>query len=120
MTQLAGDYSADESAGSILVTGAAGYIGGALLDHLAGRHAHPSVRALDAFLYGNPPADTSQSDAVHIKWGDIRDRATVREAMTGIDSIVNLAAIVGDPACVLLPDLAQAVNVDATALLLES
>jgi nucleoside-diphosphate-sugar epimerase len=120
MMQLAGNQTVERSVGTILVTGAAGYIGGALLDHLAGCHEHPSVRALDAFLYGNPPADTSQSDAVHIKWGDIRDRATVREAMTGIDSVVHLAAIVGDPACVLLPDLAQAVNVDATALLLES
>ena len=120
MTQQTGNKAAEQSAGTILVTGAAGYIGGALLDHLASCHAHASVRSLDAFLYGNAPADTGQTDAIHIQWGDIRDRATVREAMTGIDSVVHLAAIVGDPACALLPDLAQAVNVDATALLLES
>ena len=116
MTHRADNRAAEGAGETILVTGAAGYIGGALLAHLADRHL--LVHALDSFLYGNAPAD-ARPTTVAIQRGDIRDRATVEAALTGVSRVVHLAAIVGDPACALLPDLAQAVNVDATARLLE-
>ena len=51
--------------------------------------------------------------------GDIRDRATVRTAVSGRDAVVHLAALVGDPACSRHPDLARATNLDASLALIE-
>jgi nucleoside-diphosphate-sugar epimerase len=51
--------------------------------------------------------------------GDIRDRATVRTALSGRDAVVHLAAVVGDPACSRQPDLARATNLDASLALIE-
>jgi nucleoside-diphosphate-sugar epimerase len=43
----------------------------------------------------------------------------VEKAIDGVDAIIHLAAIVGYPACKKEPQLAQAINVDSTRLLLE-
>lgn len=51
--------------------------------------------------------------------GDIRDRNTVRTAVSGLDAVVHLAAVVGDPACARQPDLARATNLDASLVLIE-
>jgi nucleoside-diphosphate-sugar epimerase len=49
--------------------------------------------------------------------GDIRDPEAVDRALDGVDSVVHLAAIVGDPACSRDPDLAREVNLDASVQL---
>jgi nucleoside-diphosphate-sugar epimerase len=49
--------------------------------------------------------------------GDIRDAAARAAALEGVDAVVHLAAIVGDPACALDPALADDVNVVATRAL---
>ena len=46
--------------------------------------------------------------------GDILDSDTVRESISDVDLIIHLAAIVGYPACKKQPELAKAVNLDAT------
>ena len=48
----------------------------------------------------------------------MRDEALRRTALEGVDAIVQLAAIVGDPACAREPEAARAVNVDASRALL--
>jgi nucleoside-diphosphate-sugar epimerase len=45
--------------------------------------------------------------------GDVRG-PEAREALRGIEAVVHLAAIVGDPACSRQPDLARAVNLQAS------
>ena len=45
--------------------------------------------------------------------------AKVQSALSGIDAVVHLAAVVGDPACSRQPDLARAVNLDAALALIE-
>ena len=40
--------------------------------------------------------------------------AVVRRAVAGMDAVVHLAAIVGDPACARQPERARAVNLDAS------
>ena len=47
------------------------------------------------------------------------DRAAMKSAVAGIDAVVHLAAIVGDPACSRQPDLARAINLQASLELIE-
>lgn len=51
--------------------------------------------------------------------GDVGDRNIVRTAVSGLDAVVHLAALVGDPACARQPDLARATNLDASLVLIE-
>src|ERR1700742_3862906 len=101
------------AAGRVLVTGGAGYIGMELVDELlqAGRE----VTVLDRLLHGQDDrAEELRERGVTVIEGDIRDPVARGHALKGADSVVHLAAIVGDPACALDPGLAQEVNVDAS------
>lgn len=97
----------------ILLTGGAGYIGTILTDALLNEGYE--VRVLDNLMYGQ---------TCHLRFlinknyefikGDIRDIATVKEALKDVDVILHLAAIVGAPLCKKNPELAKAVNLKGT------
>jgi nucleoside-diphosphate-sugar epimerase len=97
----------------ILITGGAGYMGTALASLLL-EQGH-EVRVLDALNFGCRQLmgiwSNSKFELVH---GDIRDNEVVSTALDGIDAVVHLAAIVGDPACARDPDLTKAVNLEAS------
>jgi len=103
---------------NVLVTGGAGYIGSTLVPMLLAKGFQ--VRVLDNLMYGGESLLGVWGDAdFEFLRGDIRDRKTVRFALDGIDAIVHLAAIVGDPACARQPTLSQSVNLDASLALVE-
>jgi nucleoside-diphosphate-sugar epimerase len=96
-----------------VVTGGAGYIGAALCRELlaSGR----TVRALDVLLHGQDDiADALAADGVEVVRGDLRDSAVRERVLAGADSLVHLAAIVGDPACALDPAQSNEVNVEGS------
>ncbi len=96
-----------------VVTGGSGYIGALLVAELleSGRE----VRVLDRLLHGQAEiADEQERAGVQVLRGDIRDAGVRAQALAGAQEVVHLAAIVGDPACALDPDTADAVNVQAT------
>lgn len=102
---------ADVSSITTLITGGAGYIGMLAADELldSGRR----VRVLDVLLHGQSDrAAELEARGVEVIRGDIRDEPTRRTAIDGVDEVVHLAAIVGDPACAKDPDLSREVNVD--------
>ncbi len=102
----------------ILVTGGAGYIGSSLVPLLLAE-GH-SVRVLDSLLHGGDSLlGVWSNPAFQFIRGDICDRAKVQSAVTGMDAVVHLAAIVGDPACSRLPDLARAVNLESSLALID-
>jgi nucleoside-diphosphate-sugar epimerase len=102
---------------NILVTGGAGYIGSTLTSLLI--QAGHNVRVLDVLLYGGQPLlHVWSSPAFDFVHADIRDRSTLRKSLEGIDAVVHLAAIVGDPACARQPDEAREVNLEASLDLL--
>jgi nucleoside-diphosphate-sugar epimerase len=103
---------------NILVTGGAGYVGSTLVPLLlADGHR---VRVLDSLLHGGESLLCVWShpgfEFVH---GDICERTKLQAALAGIEAVVHLAAIVGDPACSSQPDVARAVNLQASLVLIE-
>jgi nucleoside-diphosphate-sugar epimerase len=101
-----------------LITGGAGYIGIELVDELL--DAGHDVTVLDRLLHGqNDRAEELRARGVTVVEGDVRDPVARGHALQGADAVVHLAAIVGDPACALDPELAQEVNVDASLALAE-
>jgi nucleoside-diphosphate-sugar epimerase len=102
----------------ILVTGGAGYIGSTLVPMLLAE-GH-SVRVLDTLLHdGSPLLPNWSHPGFEFVRADIRDAASRKVAVAGMDSVVHLAAIVGDPACSRQPELARAVNLESSLALIE-
>jgi nucleoside-diphosphate-sugar epimerase len=77
------------------------------------------VRVLDSILHGQEDLAAEQrQDGVDLVVADIRDDDARRRALEGVQEVVHLAAIVGDPACALDPERSNDVNVKATRSLL--
>lgn len=87
----------------VLVVGGAGYVGGAVTDTLL--ESLHEVRVFDALLY-----EESYRKNVPFVYGDIRDRERLLPHLAWADSVVWLAALVGDGACALNPDIALEIN----------
>ncbi len=92
--------------GKVLVVGGAGYIGGWLTDR-AIEEGH-DVRVYDLLLY----EDRYLKEVPFIA-GDILDRENLIPHLEWADSVVWLAALVGDPACALDPALTREVNLES-------
>lgn len=102
----------------VLVTGGAGYIGNFVVEEALQR-GH-EVRVLDSFLFGNEAlAPFEEHESLEIREGDIRHIEDLSYAVKGMDAVVHLAGIVGDPACSVNEQATQAVNVEATKALVE-
>ncbi len=103
---------------NILVTGGAGYIGSTLVPLLLSEGHR--VRVLDILLHGGEPLlGVWSHPRFEFIRGDICDREIMQSAVAGVDAVIHLAAIVGDPACSRQPDLARAVNLQASLALIE-
>jgi nucleoside-diphosphate-sugar epimerase len=103
---------------NILVTGGAGYVGSTLVPLLLAEGHR--VRVLDTLLHGGEPLlGVWCHPGFEFIRGDIRDCATVRTAVSGMQAVIHLAAIVGDPACAREPEVARAVNLEASIGLIE-
>ena len=94
----------------VLVVGGAGYIGGALVDYLIRSDEQFEVHIYDNLLY-----ERQYMKDVRFHYGDIRERHKLLRLIEGedYDIIVWLAAIVGDPACSLNPELTKELNQDS-------
>jgi nucleoside-diphosphate-sugar epimerase len=93
----------------LLVTGGAGYLGSLLTPELL-EQGH-QVRILDSFMWGaNPILHFAAHPSLEVVAGDIRDERVVTDAVRGCDVVINLAAIVGFPACLEDPERARTTN----------
>jgi nucleoside-diphosphate-sugar epimerase len=91
---------------NVLVVGGAGYIGGWLTDRI--RDAGHEARVFDVLLYEDHYL--KDVDFVH---GNILEREALLPHLEWADAVVWLAAMVGDGACALDPDLTRAINVES-------
>lgn len=103
----------------VLVTGGAGYIGSVLVRQLL-RKGY-AVRVIDSLKFGGEALyDVMLHPEFEFQYGDVRNPSDVQKALQGIDAIVHLAAIVGDPACKKFSEEAQQTNWEASVSLFES
>jgi nucleoside-diphosphate-sugar epimerase len=99
--------------GNVLVVGGAGYLGGWLTDRI--RDVGHDVRVFDVLLY----EDHYLKD-VDFVYGNILDEEALQPHLDWADAVVWLAAMVGDGACALDPELTRAINVGAVCRLAET
>jgi nucleoside-diphosphate-sugar epimerase len=103
----------------VLVTGGAGYIGSVTVGRLLAENR--AVRVLDMMMFGDGALAAHRgSPALEVVRGDVRDEAAVARAVDGVDAVLHLAGLVGDPACALDPALTRSVNVDSTVTLADA
>jgi len=100
---------------NFLITGAAGFLGSALAEHLA-REGH-QVRGLDDLSTGDPQA---LSPDIHFTRGDVNDRPKLWTLLQEVDCVYHLAARVSVQESVLYPREYNAVNVGGTVSLMEA
>jgi dTDP-glucose 4,6-dehydratase len=100
----------------VLVTGAGGFIGSHLVDHLLELGA-----SIMAFVRYNSRNDAGflelmgeKKKEIRIVYGDIRDLVAVRQASQQIEIIFHLAALIGIPYSYVHPDEVIAVNTTGT------
>jgi nucleoside-diphosphate-sugar epimerase len=104
--------------GTVLILGGAGYIGSCLVRKLltAGR----KVRVMDSLIYGDYSLhDVLGHSNLEVRVGDCRKLQDVVAAVKDTDSVIHLAAIVGDPACEVDRQTSRETNYAATRMLIE-
>lgn len=93
----------------VLVTGAAGYIGSALVNQLLAEG--DQVIGFDILNFnGESLLSVFNHPSFKFVKGDIRKKEDIEPVLDQVDSVVHLAAIVGDPACAKAPKVAEETN----------
>jgi len=114
------ESNAETNRGWILLIGGAGYIGSVLARKLLARDR--KVRVLDALLYDNQAsiAELLGVPGFEFVHGDLCDPEAARRCLEGVEEVVLLAALVGDPICRKYPDLAVSINDKGTIRFFDS
>jgi nucleoside-diphosphate-sugar epimerase len=100
----------------VLVTGAAGYLGSILCEHLL--KGGYRVTAVDNLIYQQHSLFHLCADPrFEFSFGDVRDERFIKGLVSKPDVLIPLAAIVGAPGCDWDPLLARSVNLEAIRLL---
>lgn len=99
----------------VLVTGGTGYIGNNVVEELLNRGYEPVV--FDMNFWGDDAVEPLR-DKVKMIEGDCRNSKDVIYALDGIDSVIHLAGIVGEAACLQNPKAHFSINVESTRTLI--
>lgn len=96
---------------NVMVTGGAGYVGSRLVPKLL--DAGHKVTVLDLYLFGDDVlAECRGNPNLREVHGDLRNIATVKDALKGCDAVIHLACISNDPSFELDPELGKSINYD--------
>ena len=104
----------------VLLIGGAGYVGNVLARRLL--EEGYGVRVLDQLIFGHGSAiaPLTEHPRFELEIGDLRDREALERALEGATDVALLAGLVGDPVCKKYPELAQSINHDGCAQVLEA
>jgi NAD dependent epimerase/dehydratase len=104
-----------------LVTGAGGFIGSHLTEHLVrrGYRVRAFVRYNSAGRRGCLD-ESALADEIEFFYGDVRDHDAARRAVAECDTVFHLAALVGIPYSYVSPQAYVRTNVDGTLNVLEA
>lgn len=97
----------------VLVVGGAGYIGGAVTDILR-------TTGHDFTVYDSLVFEDHYLKDVDFVAGDIRDRKKLQPLLDDAEAVIWLAAIVGDGACAINPELSAELNQEAVKWLADN
>jgi len=104
--------------GKLLITGGAGFIGSALARNALERGWN--IRIVDnAPIAHLDSAEHLKSASVEIIMGDLRNQELMRNAVSGCDAVVHLAAQVSVAASIVNPEETMDINVKGTFQLIE-
>ncbi|KOX94629.1 NAD-dependent epimerase/dehydratase family protein [Haloarcula rubripromontorii] len=99
----------------VLVTGACGYIGSALVPLLRADDRVDDVVVFDDLSSGSPRALLGTlGDGLEFRRGDVREYGDVESAMRGVDRVIHLAAITGASSTHDRREETFAINYDGT------
>lgn len=102
----------------ILVIGGAGHLGSELCRQLLDEGY--GVRVLDVLMFGDDAVQALyEHPSFELIEGDFRHIENVVKAASGMDAVIHLGAIVGDPACAVDEDHSVDVNYAATRMIRE-
>ncbi|MEK9726807.1 MAG: NAD-dependent epimerase/dehydratase family protein [Candidatus Margulisiibacteriota bacterium] len=117
-TAIKSNYKSPEKK-RVLITGGSGYIGTHLTEMLL--KSDYNVVLLDNHLYGNHGIEhLSGHPSLEIVQGDIANIKDVVKSLKNVDTIIALAAIVGDPACGVNPQETLNLNYESSKILVET
>lgn len=103
----------------VLVTGGAGYIGSVLTQLLLDKNYQ--VRVVDNLMWGEESLEEFKDNSnFELVVGDLREQSVIEQVVKDVYAVVNLAAIVGDPACAKDPELSEQTNWDMPIALFEA
>jgi dTDP-glucose 4,6-dehydratase len=110
----------DWASQTVLVTGAGGFIG----SHLTERLAELGAKTRALLRYNSSAslgwlANSSHKDQIEFFFGDIRDGESMRKAMTGVDVVFHLAALIGIPYSYEAPLSYVRTNIEGTLNVLQ-
>ena len=105
---------------TVLLIGGAGYVGNVLARRLL--EDGYNVRVLDQLIYGHGAAIAPlvEHPRFELEIGDLRDGSALDAALEGATDVALLAGLVGDPVCKKYSDLAQSINHDGCAQVLDA
>src|SRR5215472_3835996 len=110
-----GNFSIDST---VLVVGGAGYIGSLVIEKLLAQGYR--IRLLDNLVYGDEAIrNLLNNPRLEFVRGDCRNIQDVVRAMSNVQDMIHLAAIVGDPACAEDGENASQINYAATRMMTE-
>ena len=95
----------------ILVVGGAGYVGGAVTDLLM-ENSNNEIIVYDALLF-----ESLYQKKVKFVYGDIRDQNLLKKYLDWAETVVWMAALVGDGACSINPLITKEINLDSVEFL---
>jgi len=97
---------------NVLVVGGAGYVGGGIVDKLKEKH---NVTVYDSLIY-----EESYRKDVNFVYGDIREKDKLLNLFENNDAVIWLAALVGDGACSINPELTFQINSESVKFLVDN